>query len=280
MSTKNLARTVIEGGRTRFSTHDRRTSRQRERARVRSLCRDAMTFEDPDDQTRSINSRGLKVSRHDHDDKLGAAYRWLRSQIGRPWDRVRSDLFKKFNPRTLQGNHLLRDHMLREVEGSWYRWLFGGDYGFYISDDGLLSLFPKNRWNSQKPKRKRENLNAWLKNRRVMDIHGQQYWMIPEKVELAACGHHYDCVVPSKDHKVVKVRKFIPMNQTFWRVHVVDGVVGMYDSYEQRLCPQPSNFKQGSVLSADDKKKWFSLDSHDRELCRHYAAKQVRTMKW
>ena len=47
---------------------------------------------------------------------LVQAERWLRAQIGRPWNTVRSELVQRFDRRTTAGRHLLCDHLLHEIE--------------------------------------------------------------------------------------------------------------------------------------------------------------------
>lgn len=45
-------------------------------------------------------------------DKLAPAQRWLASQVGRPWDKVYSELRAQFDSRTIAGAHVVNDHML------------------------------------------------------------------------------------------------------------------------------------------------------------------------
>ena len=53
--------------------------------------------------------------RKEFHDKLSPAMRWLAAQVGRPWDKVRSELTARFDSRTVAGNHVLNDHMLGAV---------------------------------------------------------------------------------------------------------------------------------------------------------------------
>ena len=111
MSTKNLARTVIEGGRYYGNAFDRRASHGAERTHVRQALRGVR---DDDDAERVLLAPRRKVPRWFHD-KLAAAERWLRAQVGRPWDKVRGELFAQFDTRTTAGRHIVFDHMLRSV---------------------------------------------------------------------------------------------------------------------------------------------------------------------
>jgi len=112
MSTKNLARTVIEGGRSGWSRFARRHSHALVRAREREVSHalgkgadfDALVYPKRDPVYR------------DFADKLGPARRWLRAQANRPWNQVRSELFARFDTRTTAGRHILFGHLLPEVE--------------------------------------------------------------------------------------------------------------------------------------------------------------------
>jgi hypothetical protein len=108
MSTKNLARTALEAGRTSNGTWGRREDNRVERARTR---RALASLRDADDADGLLLPVMKKTNRH-LDDKLGAPERWLASHVGRPWDNVRSELFARFDTRTLAGRHIVYGHML------------------------------------------------------------------------------------------------------------------------------------------------------------------------
>jgi hypothetical protein len=132
MSTKNLARTVIEGGRTGYSRYARRQSHGAERVKAHDLELALLRGHDPD----SAVFEPLERVYRSFDDKLGPARRWLRSQVGRPWDKVRAELFARFDTRTTSGRHILYCHLLEEVRA------YGDDSKSYadysISRHGIL----------------------------------------------------------------------------------------------------------------------------------------------
>jgi hypothetical protein len=109
VSTKDLSRTVIEGGRRFYNAWERRHSHRKARraqhahARALAACRELDDAPFPEPRT---------VPRQFHD-RLSAAERWLESKIGRGWDRVRSEMFQRFDTRTLAGRHIVHDHLLR-----------------------------------------------------------------------------------------------------------------------------------------------------------------------
>jgi hypothetical protein len=163
MSTKNLARTVIEGGRARYNRFERRHSNAVERTHVhemeRALCRatepECAVFE-----PRKVVYRGF-------DDKLGPAMRWLRSQVGRPWDKVRGELFARFDTRTTAGRHILFDHLLAEV-GPEPVARFSHRPRFGVSKHGLLQYRERSRYRSR------------YRLPRLPEPHGSRlYWLVP-----------------------------------------------------------------------------------------------------
>jgi len=112
VSRKDLSRTVIEGGRYYHNSYLRRASNGVERATTREWL-DRVTV-DLDDAEASAPAPRKRVPKLFHD-KLGPAKRWLRSQIGRSWAKVYSELSAKFDSRTVAGHHVVHDHMLQWV---------------------------------------------------------------------------------------------------------------------------------------------------------------------
>lgn len=136
MSTKNLARTVIEGGREYSNCWFRRSSNRTQRLRARQICATLLVTRDYD-RTLQPKRQALLQSFHD---KLGPAYRFLASQVGRPWRKVRSELFQRFDARTTAGRHILFDHLLRSVHEVWPAYF--GRRDFYVDRHGLLRRAP------------------------------------------------------------------------------------------------------------------------------------------
>jgi hypothetical protein len=131
MSTKNLARTIIEGGRYWGNRWDRRESNAAQRTKERAILRGAPL---EDDIEGLVMPRRKKVERA-FADKLGAPRRWLERQVGRPWNVVRSELLGRVDTRTTAGRHIVFDHVLRWVEAD--RHCFGRRR-FRIDGRGIL----------------------------------------------------------------------------------------------------------------------------------------------
>jgi len=179
MATKNLARTAIEGGRYWATTFRCRYENGALRANTRTaLARVTTAHLDADDWAAP---RVEKLGR-DFDDKLSVPERWLEAQVGRPWRLVRSELLRRFDPRTTAGRHLVFDHMLPWVRG------FGaaGDGGerFAVDAHGLLRRLARRYYGRRidppapLPRPERE-ISTWLSGRRVGARDDVYFWFIP-----------------------------------------------------------------------------------------------------
>jgi len=178
MSTKNLARTAIEGGRYSGATFLCRYENHVVRAMTRTaLTRMTAAGADTDDW---VAPRARKIGRQFRD-KLSPPERWLDAQVGRPWDLVRGELLSKFDPRTTAGRHIVFDHMLPWVRGPAspcdYRALFG------VDAHGLLRRLPLRRyWPRDVPAplpRPERELSAWLSGRRIGARDDVYFWFVP-----------------------------------------------------------------------------------------------------
>ncbi|HTQ05499.1 MAG TPA: hypothetical protein VMI54_16670 [Polyangiaceae bacterium] len=136
MSTKNLARTVIEGGRAPSNGWWRRFSNAQERSAERGVSGALVRGADAD---AAVYPRRKPVERA-FLDRLGPAERWLAKQVGRPWSKVRSELFARFDARTTAGRHVLYGHLLRDVAGD----AVGRSWGrFTVDVRGILKRNPR-----------------------------------------------------------------------------------------------------------------------------------------
>jgi hypothetical protein len=175
MATKNLARTVIEGGRYHsncyFRRHSHRIPRMQWRALAPALAREPERWD-------ALSIRPLPPQARYPRDKLAPAARFLRSRIGRRWDDVRSEILRKFDARTLAGRHVLYDHLLPAVESQ-----YGGGLrraSFFVDTRGILRERPRKRFRNRF-----EHVDLppewedWLRGRRVGWRGARAYWMVP-----------------------------------------------------------------------------------------------------
>ena len=174
MSTKNLARTVIEGGRHRGNVWERRYSNALERAAERelsTLLRDRLDADAVVYRKRTPVYQGF-------DDKLGPAQRWLKAQAGRPWNKVRSELFARFDTRTTAGRHIVFDHLLQSVEHEPRR--FPQRHDLLVDRHGLLRTIPYRRKKAARARLHEapQEIEAWLAGRRVAARDDSLFWFL------------------------------------------------------------------------------------------------------
>lgn len=190
MSTKNLARTIIEGGRYKGNKYDRRHSHAEERASVKNYLKevqlDPEKYDEYDPEPITHVYKGF-------DDKLAPIYRWLDRQVGRLWDEVRSDISKTFDTRTTAGRHIVFDHMLRSVQinPQVHPWYYYGPedktesyspHEFYVDDDGFLQKkkYIGRRGHSEPiPPFDTKKIAAWLNGRVVGKVGTKLFWFSP-----------------------------------------------------------------------------------------------------
>lgn len=189
MSTKNLSRTAIEGGRVGRNTWERRDSHNSERASARDFCEKVK--HDPDFADELFIKEKVHV-RKEFDDKLGPMYRWLGRQVGKPWDEVRSNVTKTFDTRTTAGRHIVYDHLLQSVEVTpnvrlSYRRIPDDDnasyykHDFYVNDQGILchrKYIPR-KWKGKIPVWDTNQLANWLNGRVVGKVGNKYFWYLP-----------------------------------------------------------------------------------------------------
>ena len=138
MSTKDISRSAVEGGRYSYNKFERNESHRHERARAKvwldKVRSDVEAAEGSDPVPRNKVHKGFT-------DNLGPCYGWLASRCGERWDDVRSKLAGTFDTRKLSAWHIVNQHMLTEVEGAGTtRDALGHFRGqrFWVDDEGLL----------------------------------------------------------------------------------------------------------------------------------------------
>ena len=158
MSTKRLARTVIEGGRSHANTFFRRNShrvhRRQERQYLRALELDPELAE-------SVPPPERESVRRWHYDRLSAAERWLAARAGRPWRAVEGEILAAFDTRSIAGRHIVYDHLLpprwrQDPRGVWW---VSRRFLFWVDDEGLLVA-----------ERRKRQRTPWHWKRRLIDL--------------------------------------------------------------------------------------------------------------
>ncbi len=175
MGRKDLSRTVIEGGRYFHNCWQRRASHGRARARTREWL--AHVEDDLDEAEASVPEPLAHVGKMFRD-KLAPAYRWIDSQVGRPWAKVRSELFARFDPRTIAGQHVLFDHMLGEVLERG-RPRPGRHQDWFVDAHGILR---RARWLGRDERQLTKAILARRGDRRAVLLDRGWWWIALERI--------------------------------------------------------------------------------------------------
>jgi len=175
VSTKNLARTVIEGGRASSNKWKRRESNAALRVGVRSY---QSALRDPEIAWSSPLPERARV-RREFADRLGPVRRWLDRACGRPWEDVRSEIFRRFDVRTLPGRHIVFDHMLTDVAEHGRL----GPYSYeryHVDEKGVLRRSPVRRYGGQRTwptSAELAELRAFAGDRRIRHAGAAYFWL-------------------------------------------------------------------------------------------------------
>lgn len=167
MARRDLARTVIEGGRDNYNRRDRRASHADARVGLRPWL--GRVTIDPGVAGGSSPPPLRPVPRGFYD-KLAPLFRWLHAQVGRRWDDVRADVAARCDVRTIARQHLVYDHLIAEVEARYPRHRL--DPRFVIDAAGVLRHGP--RWQRR---RKRPPRPAWAPPWSAARLDGAWWWV-------------------------------------------------------------------------------------------------------
>lgn len=188
MATKNLSRTAIEGGRVHHTREEEREFTRSERAQTRKHLH--VVKNDLEAAYEKAEPRRKEQFYKEFDDKLGPVYKFLDSRCGRNWDKVRSEIAKKFDGRTTAGRHILYNHIIDNICGA--RGEHDGQaaskygqlrYHRYIID-GQNRLQKNPAYRSRHRYRPEANpdweaVGKWLENRRVERCGEKFVWLVP-----------------------------------------------------------------------------------------------------
>jgi hypothetical protein len=256
MSKKNLAKTSIEGGRTRFNKYIRKHSNSEFRGYEHNFLSKVII---DSDLSESLYIKDRKKVRKKFNDKLTPVYKWLQSNCGEKWDSVYSKISSSFDKRTTAGRHIIYDHILKSVDivpnlrfykfelgdnKSYYKW------DFYVDSSGILRQkelvshpfnytikFDKNK------------LAKWLDGRIVGKMGTKLYWCIPcdyllkAEFYISKLIYKYEKTSPIYNNKLIVIG-----SKSEW--------VEPYFYNFKRLFS-----KQDKEFSLDDYKYWDSIPS-------------------
>jgi hypothetical protein len=278
MTTKNLSRTAIEGGRTggyKAECNKRiRQERAAWRTQTRRIARDLEAWEDDVPAIR-------QPVYPEFADKLRPIYRFLDAHVGDSWDAVRSELFARFDTRTTPGRHVLFDHVLRDVaESPEPDAAFAASFRsrrYFRDEDGILrkdqAWVSRRSWRSDPPF-KLEPVARWLGCRKVGRAGGGF-------AQYVASGSIYGA-------RVLRfgIRAIVERGQIVYAFVHEDGSVlrrevpPVVTSYGRVITQPPAlvvttnvSFRQDGLLSDKDAAYMRALPSHVQEMiCAHAPA--------
>jgi hypothetical protein len=243
MGTKNLARTVIEGGRSHYNQYRRNHSHGQERAAAARFFAGILGGDDPDDAVVEPRPRVRKQ----FSDKLGAAERWLRSQRGEQWDSIHSEIRRRFDTRTVAGQHIVFDHLLpRERAGRSVDRFGPRRPRFFVDDEGRLQEKAYRRKRT-KYRTHFAAVDAFAKGCRIIQRGDHLYWA--ERI-----GDEWEVWIECEDRPC----------RWSWRCgyrHVRDRIVRAHPVIAGR-------YRQGRALTRAERRTWESFDDLGREWVR------------
>lgn len=281
MSTKDISRSALEGGRASRNKDDRNESHRRERANAREwLGRaklDSELYDNTNPETRP------KVSK-EFTDKLNPCYRWLASRCGRPWSEVFKEIKTTFDTRKLSAWHIVNQHMITEVRGAGTTSdaaplrLGWRHQRFEIDNDGILRDLGKYRQKSadkyEGPSRK--EVLATANGRGVIDYGAYQFWAEPSSYRLEVCSaslpqpswspNPKHCPISDSRHRkidVTPVEILLRYSETGSNYSFRDSVHWrVLKTHHQVAC----RWRQGKKFTEDETNWWRSITPKIREI--------------
>lgn len=267
MSTKDLSRTILEGGRAKSQRQYERFYTRAERCDARVAC-DRARFDTEADVTVDGRQRYWGKS---FQDKTKPVARWVDRQVGRPWAEVYSELRTKFDVRTTAGRHVIYDHILSDIAGSPVR-SFRGDLCHYVIDEDDILREQGHGWEWKNGRQHRlrrrererkirspEEIREFLHERRVMFFGDTPYWVEPTKktiIKWERCHGSDGCRESGWLHEKQDVRRYA------YRT----GKEEITSELHHRITLR--RYRQGSPLTEREAAFWRSLTSEQQE--RHF----------
>lgn len=173
MSTKNLARTLVEGGRGKSMRDEERAFTRSERRLTNVWCRKLAV---DDGWEGEVDDRGQPFDLT-FADKFGALRRWVRSYAGKRWDDLYRDTSRWFDARTTKGWHI-REHVIGAVdfyESKSYSYRY-----VHLDEDRVLRIGEHRRKNYRSYSNKQlDEVARWLGDWRLGYVGNRLFWFEP-----------------------------------------------------------------------------------------------------
>ena len=250
MATKNLARSILEGGRTVEDRSERRWSnrklRRDDRAHFRRILADAERAEEMAEPNRE--ARWVSPSSR-FTDVLGGIHRWMETMVGKRWDDCYAEIRRRFDVRNLAGWHVVTQHIVGEFARAGTEQTKYSRY--VIGDDGIVrkgyEYHPMRREESVIPYRERAALKAeiaaFLADRRIGWRGVYAFWFVPTIGSRTISVERYVRVKTNDPKRPWRTElQMVPYLEVTYRQHValtVDEVqwwttaLAKFDRYER-----------------------------------------------
>jgi hypothetical protein len=184
MATKNLARTVIEGGRcghykcvvAGYAGAERAASR----VYLRAVARDPAAADEVAEPRRAVADPCFA-------DKTSPVYAFLDSRVGTSWAKTYALIRERFDVRTTPGRHIVQCHLLADIAlngkdspnrvGRWGR-------RYYVDRGGVLRKTERSPRPRVRPAPAGPSglaVAAWLGNRKVGRMGARFVWFVPAR---------------------------------------------------------------------------------------------------
>lgn len=258
MSTRNLARTAIEGGRCGHYKSEVSDLASSERAANRAFLRLVET--DPE----AADDIPAPVRRPSHPcfaDKLSPMYRFLDSRVGKSWKKTYAMIRERFDTRTTPGRHIVEGHLLNTIaqngehkleKNGYFRY-----YRYFVDKTGVLRKnVNRRRFVPRKPEKPAPSLAqiaAWLGNRKVGRMGARFVWFVPTRHPQAvkAVVDQFNIVYADLDAtgNVIKDPIEYPNGRYFW-------------SPKDRVRLSTVPFRQARLLEREDEEFVLSIPDH------------------
>ena len=140
MAKRNIAKTAIEGGRVWYCRYEEKICTRAERREIKNKLHQVSLNPELGEQFSNPPRRFTEYGR-EFADKLSPVLRWLDKQVGRPWNKVYSEICQKFDKRSTPGRHIVEGHLFYWVNhhyqdkdiGYWVYPLKPGDFKPYFT---------------------------------------------------------------------------------------------------------------------------------------------------
>lgn len=253
MSTKNLARTLVECGSRTDWRENRRASNRSERRRWRAHCHrlslDQEVWLEHEPAEPLPLCWGYSGKREHSSQALS---RWLQSQIGQRWDDVYSRLCRKFPRRSWRGHRILEEQIrywigFEDDPHSGWRDLI-------VDHEGILRSDKDYEWNwTRSPRPQHAEPDTW-------PVHEQ---VIPD---LDAIMDGY----LESAYFIVNSGEFCWVEVLTWHIEVV------WKDGEWRECYHPLEYTRTRKLTSEEVEHLQSLSGHEYRNLRWQSAMRSR----